>query len=144
MRGFWDTGLRSTKRAVATAVIDPDILLALTFFLLWVIFTWERQDEGKICTLCCSEDSSHGYPWSSLWSYAMMRRAGTPFSTASNYHFFSFRYLIYKQRTPTVLSVTLPIPEDFEVSYLYPERDTTSILHLWKGFENTVEEWEPW
>jgi len=60
----------------------------------------------------------------------MMRRAGTPFSTASNYHFFSFRYLIYKQRTPTVLSVTLPIPEDFEVSYLYPERDTTSILHL--------------
>lgn len=75
MHGSQDTGLRSTNRALATAVIDPHILLAPSFF--YELHSMEKDKKEGIHAACVAQRSlPQGNSWSFLWSCVMRKTTG--------------------------------------------------------------------
>lgn len=86
MQGSQETGLSSTNGAQATAVVDPHILQALTFFC--ELHSMEKEEkEGRHAACAAQRSLPHSNFWSSLWSYVVRKTTGIHLSTASNYHF---------------------------------------------------------
>lgn len=119
-----------------------------THFLLWVTLNGERQEEMKKWrdAACAAQRSlPHSNSWSSLRSCVMRKITGTHLSTASNYHFILLGFWLTSSGHP---QSSLPITESLQGSCLYPERETGSLILLWRALEmpvfDAVKKWDLW
>lgn len=103
-----------------------------THFLLWVTLDGQRQEGGKTRSCAAQRSFPHSNSWSSLWSYVIRKTPGTHLSTASNYHFIILGFLLTRSGHP---QSSLPITEGLQESCLYPERETGSLIHLWRALK---------